>query len=235
MNDICGILIEKCRKNGFSSLSDTEKLILVLSYSEEKESVLKIAEKIHETYGTLNIAIDCDSAYIMRECGINEQSAVLFKLISQLCRRNDMYSVSKLRLNTSENAKKYFSAYLKGMKNEVLAAVAVNRNFYPVKSALLSSGGFRDVVVVIRSIIEFALKSDASVIFIAHCHPNELSVPSAADISATRRIKEALKSADVLLADHIITGIDGAVSLREIDESNLFDKIASYILNGHDA
>ncbi|MDE6775668.1 MAG: hypothetical protein K2J37_05175, partial [Ruminococcus sp.] len=67
--------------------------------------------------------------------------------------------------------------------------------------------------------------------FIAHCHPNESSAPSAADISATRRIKESLKNADVFLADHIITGIDGAVSLREIDRNGLFDKTESYIFN----
>ncbi|MDE6784710.1 MAG: hypothetical protein K2J26_04965 [Ruminococcus sp.] len=231
MKDIRSILTEKYLKNGFDSLSDIEKLMLVLSYSEEKESVQEAAENIYRTYGTFNVAIDCDSSYIMRECGINEQSAVLLKIISQISRRNDIYSISKLRLNTSGNAKKYFSAYLKGMKNEVFAAVAVNKHFYPIKSTVLASGGFRDVVIVIRSVIEFALKSDAAYIFIAHCHPNESSAPSAADISATRRIKESLKNADVFLADHIITGIDGAVSLREIDRNGLFDKTESYIFN----
>ncbi|MDE5763577.1 MAG: hypothetical protein K2I00_01240 [Ruminococcus sp.] len=229
MKDKCSILTEKYLKNGFDSLSDMEKLMLVLSYSEEKKSVQKIAENIYKTYGTFNVAVDCDSDYIMRECGINEQSAVLLKIISQISRRNDIYSVSKLRLNTSENAKKYFSAYMKGMKTEVFVATAVNKQFYLIKSTVLASGGFRDVVIVIRSIVEFALKNDASYIFISHCHPNESSAPSVADISATRRIKESLKNADVFLADHIITGADGAVSLREVDRNDLFDKTASYI------
>ena len=41
--------------------------------------------------------------------------------------------------------------------------------------------------------------------------------PSESDISSTRRIDSVLESLDITLIDHIITGIGGAVSMRELN------------------
>lgn len=49
----------------------------------------------------------------------------------------------------------------------------------------------------------------------AHNHPSGLAEPSAADISLTRQLKQALSLIDVRLVDHVVVSATGTTSLAE--------------------
>ena len=49
---------------------------------------------------------------------------------------------------------------------------------------------------------------------VVHNHPSGDPAPSAADIEATRKVAEALKTIGVTLHDHLIVGRTGHASLR---------------------
>ncbi|MBO5163680.1 MAG: JAB domain-containing protein [Ruminococcus sp.] len=230
MDDTTAKIREKYLKNGYDSLSDLEKIILILSYSEKESNAEISAVKISEIYGNLHTAADSDTTFLMKECGISLSSAILINLIPALRRKAEMELVSHNRLNTAENAKKYFSAYLIGRRTEYVVASSTDKKFNLKNTAVLAYGGFSEVHFPIRLILDFALKNEAEYIFIAHCHPKDTSVPSASDIKTTKEISCALNSIGKSLADHIIVGTDGAVSLRELDD-RLFDKITNYTLS----
>ncbi len=230
MDDTTAKVREKYLKSGYDSLSDLEKIILILSYSEREGNAEISAVKISEIYGNLHTAADSDTTFLMKECGISLSSAILINIIPALRRKAEIELVSKNRLNTAENAKKYFSAYLMGRRTEYVVASAADKRFNLIKTAVLAYGGFSEVHFPIRLILDFALKNEAEYIFMAHCHPKNTSAPSASDIKTTKEISCAVNSIGKSLADHIIVGTDGAVSLREFDDS-LFNKITNYTLS----
>jgi len=68
----------------------------------------------------------------------------------------------------------------------------LNRSNNVLGIASLSKGGISGTVTDVRIILQYALKSNASSILVAHNHPSENKEPSEADVMITRKIKEAV-------------------------------------------
>lgn len=67
-----------------------------------------------------------------------------------------------------------------------------------------SDGSINSSVVCMRKIFAMALLCGASHIILAHNHPSGNLEPSKSDHDITRKIKEAAKTLDIVLLDHII-------------------------------
>ena len=80
---------------------------------------------------------------------------------------------------------------------------------------LISKGGISGTIVDIRLILASAIESLASGIIIAHNHPSGNLSPSHQDKSITQKIKEAGKTMDIQLLDHIIITRDGYYSFAD--------------------
>lgn len=65
-------------------------------------------------------------------------------------------------------------------------------------------GTKRSSLVDIQQLVTLALLSNASSITVAHNHPSGILHPSKADISITKRIKQAVELVDIKLNDHLI-------------------------------
>jgi DNA repair protein RadC len=66
-----------------------------------------------------------------------------------------------------------------------------------------------------REVVRRALELNAAALIVAHNHPSGIAEPSDADISITRRLKEALALVDIRLLDHLVIGDGDCVSLCE--------------------
>ena len=62
------------------------------------------------------------------------------------------------------------------------------------------------VLISNKIIARYAVIDMACGVILVHTHPSGNSTPSAADIKATERLREALKLFDIELMDHIIIG-----------------------------
>lgn len=214
IREMKAIIRQKYAQKGLGGLSQQEIIRLILSYSE-KGDFTQTAEKLSYDYGSFNALADADSQLLMQTEGVSEQTAVLLKAVSRLATVRSADTGRFRTLKTSQRAKEYFSSRFMGSSTEQLAAVTVNDKMRITSFGLIAGGtGFR-IDSSCRSIIEFALKNDAHFLFLAHNHPNSPSQPSESDIISTRSIISALKTLDIELIDHIITGIGEAFSMRE--------------------
>ncbi len=68
-----------------------------------------------------------------------------------------------------------------------------------------------------REVCIRALELQATALIALHNHPSSSLEPSRADIQTTHRIRDALKTIDVTLLDHVIVTPAGAFSFREKD------------------
>lgn len=228
MKELKKELCARCLSEGADSLTEREKLLLLLSYSERRD-ISAAADRIAEAYGSFRSAADSDPEFLIKECGISTASAALLTLFPQLSRRCAVTVCGNIRLDSAEAAKRFFAAQLRSMRNETLIAAATDERFRIISAERMGSGTGSAVSISNRRIADFALRNNAAYVFIAHNHTAGAPLPSQNDKSATLKLGTALIALDVLLVDHIIAGADGSsVSMRESSRAEYFPAVKEY-------
>jgi len=206
-------LLEKYHNNGFDGLTEHERLELLLTYAQADEPAVLAAELLGE-YGSVNALADADTTLLMKDNRVNEQTAVLLRLIP--CISCSLYSerFAIKTLNSSKAAIDYFASHFIGAVGEKLIMTAVSSRFRICATKVLAFGTASRVSSSYRDIAEFAIKSDCDIFFIAHNHPHVEAKPSDSDMMFTRNALKALSTLGAVLADHIIIGAEGGFSIR---------------------
>ena len=87
---------------------------------------------------------------------------------------------------------------------ESMKIMLLNRASKVLGIADLSTGGTNGCLIDLKVVFQYAITSNASSIILAHNHPSGNLKPSDADLSITRKVKEAAKLFDISLLDHLI-------------------------------
>ena len=92
--------------------------------------------------------------------------------------------------------------------------------FLNTKNALIrdevhQTGTINHTPVYPRQVCVRALEVGASALVVVHQHPSNDPTPSRADVEMTARLRDALKTIDVDLHDHIVVTSGAAFSFRE--------------------
>lgn len=98
---------------------------------------------------------------------------------------------------------------------EEVKIVLLNRSNIVLGVYEMSKGGITGSVVDIRIILGVTLKCGASNIIIVHNHPSGKLVPSDADKSITKKLKEACNLLEIGLLDHLIISKEGYFSFAD--------------------
>jgi len=119
-------------------------------------------------------------------------------------------------VTTSNAAYDYALAFWKDIDYcESFCIMLLNRANKVLGIRKISDGGIVGTVVDIRLIFSTALKGLATSIICLHNHPSGNLDPSDADISITRKIKEAGNILDIKLLDHLIVTSDSYYSMAD--------------------
>lgn len=206
-------LLNKYHNDGFDGLTEHERLELLLTYAQADEPAVLAAELLGE-YGSVNALADADTTLLMKDNRVNEQTAVLLRLIP--CISRSLYSerFAIKTLNSSKAAIDYFASHFIGAVGEKLIMTAVSSRFRICATKVLAFGTASRVSSSYRDIAEFAIKSDCDIFFVAHNHPHGEAKPSDSDMLFTRNALKALSTLGAVLADHIIIGAEGGFSIR---------------------
>ena len=217
-------------ENGISALSDREKLLLLLTYSERASSAEAITDCIMKNYGSVRSVADSDPMFLMNCCGATQRSAALLFLIPQLSRKCAIVNCGSESLSSAEAAKKYFSAYLRSCQNEMIAAAVTDEKFRIISSRFIGAGERSSVKISCRALAEFVLHNEGKYVFVGHNHVSSNPEPSEEDILSTAAMSRALCNIDITLVDHIITcSGNSAVSIREEKNSVFVNRAENYM------
>lgn len=124
-------------------------------------------------------------------------------------------SIKKDLVSSPDIVCDYLKASLKGVADEEFKVVFLNSRNRLLAVETIQKGTVNKSVVYPRKIVERALHNHATGVIIAHNHPGESLEPSEDDYRITKAIKEALRTVDVILLDHIVIGGNGYFSFRE--------------------
>lgn len=112
-------------------------------------------------------------------------------------------------------AGEYFCLRLGLHDQEVFLCAFLDTRHQLIACEEMFRGTINGCHVYVREVVRFALKVNAGAVICAHNHPSGIPEPSQADISITRRLKEALALMDIRLLDHFICGGSKHTSLAE--------------------
>jgi len=125
------------------------------------------------------------------------------------------YQVSKDALTSPEATRDYLKLRLDGVPYEVFAVLLLDNRHRVLHYVELFRGTVDGASVHPREVVRLVMKNNAAAVILAHNHPSGVAEPSQADLSITRRLKDALALIDVRILDHMIIGEGRGTSLAE--------------------
>lgn len=133
------------------------------------------------------------------------------KAFKELYRRDLDEDKSKkvVKISRSKDIAELMRHKYEGIDTESFYCIYLNRANKVININKISGGGLSGTIVDIRVILKQALLLSASSIVVSHNHPSGNIIPSAADISVTKKVMSAAKLMDIVLLDHVIMGNHG--------------------------
>lgn len=131
------------------------------------------------------------------------------------------YSNTNLEKVKITNSQKMFELVLRHWNLDIIEfqeevkIILLNRANVVLGIYEMSKGGISGTVVDIRIILAVALKCNASNIIMVHNHPSGKLVPSDADRSITKKLKDSCNLLEISLLDHLIVTKEGYYSFTD--------------------
>jgi DNA repair protein RadC len=197
---------EKLLLKGKAALSDAELIAIQIGSGTPKLTAVDVAKLILAAVGNdLNELAKLSVKDLMKHKGIGEAKAITIVSALELGRRRKEATVAaKTRITCSTDIYNYIKPQLLDLQHEEFWIILLNRANVVMKKESISSGGVAGTVADPKIIFKKALEQLASSIILVHNHPSGNIKPSAADISLTKKMKEAGQFLDLPVLDHII-------------------------------
>jgi len=209
---------DKYKKSGLSGWLDYEVLELALSYALPRKDTKPIAKELLSRFKTINTVLDTDARDLKKISGISDHTALFLKFLKEI---TILYLEKGLQnkdlLSSPAVVYDYLKASLKGSVDEEFKTVFLDSRNQLITLETLRTGTVNKSVVYPRKIVERALYNHAAGVIIAHNHPAGTLKPSEDDCAITKAIKDALKTVDITLLDHIIVGNNSYFSFKKND------------------
>lgn len=207
---------EKYKKAGLSGWLDYEVLEFALSYAIPRKDTKPIAKELLARFKTINGVLDADKRELKEIRGISEHTALFLSFLKDIAILYLEKGLYKKDLIASPDVVyNYLRASLKGSSEEEFKALFLDSRNHLLAVETIQTGTVNKSVVYPRKIVERALHNHATSVIIAHNHPGVSLNPSEDDCRVTKAIKDALKTVDIVLLDHVLIGGDNYFSFRE--------------------
>ncbi|MDD3744802.1 MAG: DNA repair protein RadC, partial [Lentimicrobiaceae bacterium] len=148
--------------------------------------------------------------------GLGEAKALSIIAALELgLRRRVAQMPEKQSVTSSEQAFELLYPNLADRQYEEFWVLFLNRANQKISVLSVSDGGQAGTVVDPKRVFKTALEQSAAYIILCHNHPSGQLKPSDADITLTRKLKEAGIILDIRVLDHLIIGDDKYYSFAD--------------------
>lgn len=202
---------ERLERLGAGALSDAELLAMLLRSGTRGHDVLTLATDLINRAGSLAGLITWTAKDFARLKGIGHVKALQLLTVTEIARRvlQHEQSLSPILGDPAQIAD-YMRPFVLGLQVERFWTLCLNRKNRLLRRVDVSSGTTSSTLIHPREVFREAIREGASAIVCVHNHPSGDPAPSAADIRATRTLREAARTVEIDLLDHIIVGNAGA-------------------------
>ncbi|GAB5559063.1 MAG: DNA repair protein RadC [Synoicihabitans sp.] len=199
---------ERLQQHGAKALSDTELLAMLLRSGTRGWDVVTLAGSLIAQAGSLAHLVNWSQKDFERQKGIGQIKALQLVTVMEIARRViQRTSATNPVLDDPALIADYCRPLCLGLAVEKFWVFCLNRRNRLIRPVEITSGTAGSTLVHPREVFREAIRESASAIVCAHNHPSGDPAPSAADIRVTRTLREAAKTVDIALLDHVVVGL----------------------------
>ena len=196
---------ERIKNNGVETLQPHEALEYLLFSFVPRRDTNEIAHALIKEFGSLAGVLSADAEHLAAVPGVTENAALFLSSLTGVFR---MYlnekTASKQSLSGRGAARMFMGNKLFGVDYEQVYVAALDARDGLIGCELVGTGTGDSVNVAVRTVVDFALKSKASGVILAHNHPSGVVQPSQADVEFTYLVLDTLSNVGVKLLDHFV-------------------------------
>lgn len=199
---------EKLLLKGRQSLTNAELIAILIGSGSTNETAVELAQRLLLHFNNnLNQLGRLQVNDLIKFKGIGTAKAVSIIAALELGRRRNLAEAEqKKQVRSSSDIFEMMYPLIADLPNEEFWVLHLNKANRVIEKERISIGGIGGTVVDIKIILKSALLKLSSGLILAHNHPSGNLVPSDADLSITKKLKEGAAMLEILVLDHVIIG-----------------------------
>jgi len=198
-------LREKFLKSGLDGFHDYEIIELLLTLGTPRTDCKQPAKDALKKFGSLKTVLEGNPKDLKEIKGIGDHNVFGLKLTQDVARR---YLADRIvdmdYIRSFEDVLDYLRHNLRDKSKEVFMIIYLNGRNQILKMEKLFEGTLNTSAVYPREVVKRALENDASALVLVHNHPSGNPSPSQDDLTITKKLKDAVKTIDIYIHDHLI-------------------------------
>ena len=203
---------------GREAVDDRELLQLMLAGSHPAAEAFQLATVLLDTFGSPARVLAARTDTLRTVTGLGEAGIAAVKTAEALgiaMARAALPERFHPQLDTYERVVEYCRALAAHREIEELHVLFLNTKNRLIRDEVHQRGTVNHTPVYPRQVCVRALELQATGLVLVHNHPSTDPTPSRADVEMTNRVRDALKTIDVALHDHIVVAPGDAFSFKQ--------------------
>ncbi len=209
-------LREKILAVGIENLQPHEVLEYLLFGCIPRKDTNALAHELMNNFGTLSEVLSTDFDRLMTVKGMTRNAAIFLSSLPDVFK---VYSKETSKDRTSLKgrgvAREFMRSKLYGEDTEIIFIAAVDAKDNLIRLEKMAMGDGSSVRMSVRDVVDFALRTKACGIILAHNHPSGDITPSQTDVDVTVHLTYLLRSVGVEVQDHFIFSENKYYSFEE--------------------
>ncbi len=202
---------------GREAVDDRELLELLLAGHHAAGGADALATSLLEMFGTAPRALAARTDRLRAVPGLCEDAIAALKAAEALgirMARADLPETLRPSLGSYDKVIDYCRALAGHCEVEEFHILYLNRRNRLIRHDRHQTGTVDRAPIYPREVCMRSLEAGATALIAVHNHPSGDPAPSRADIDTTKRMRDALRTIEVILHDHIVVTPTGAVSFQ---------------------
>ena len=198
-------LRDKFLKSGLDGFHDYEIVELLLTIGTPRKDCKSIAKESLKIFKTLSGVLGANPKDLKEINGIGDNNIFGLKIAQAVAGRFLAEGIiNKDFIRSSDEVLKYLKYNLRDKNREVFLIIYLNGRNQILKMEEIFEGTLSTTAVYPREVVKRALDNNAAALIFVHNHPSGNPNPSSDDLTITKKLKEAAKSIDISVHDHLI-------------------------------
>lgn len=208
---------ERLRNAGPASLSDAELLSLTLRTGLRGRTAVDIARMLLTQCGSLRGVLQASDTTLASIPGVGPAKIAQIRAMQETVQRalREQLQQCDVTLDNGEAVADYLRLLIGHRQREIFVVLFLDARSRLLAGEELAIGTIDRATVYPREIVTRALVWHATSVIVAHNHPSGFLRASAADITLTKRLQQALGLLEIPLLDHIIVSASGYFSFSD--------------------
>ncbi len=201
---------ERALTYGIQSLTTAELLALILRVGQPGMPITDLCRQLMKDNENSLLTLERRSREeLMLTKGIGKTRALQVEAIMEIMRRYQRESIDRSsgktkRITSSKDIHERMRYRIANLDHEEIWVILLNNKNDVIKEFRATSGSAIASVFDSKMIIKRALLENATALAMCHNHPSGNLLSSAQDDQITRKLRDACRSMDIRMVDHVI-------------------------------